>query len=67
MLNLPFIQRAQKNPDKFLTLDINAGEVKCLAFYHENNTFKIIGTGRYELEPGGVRGGVIIEKDEVEF
>jgi cell division ATPase FtsA len=66
MLNLPFIQKAQKNPDKFLTLDINAGEVKCLAFYHENNTFKIIGNGRFELDPGCVRGGIIIEKDEVE-
>ena len=67
MINLPFLKKP-KSSNKFLVLDINASDVKCLSFYRDpNNAFKIIGTGRRALDAGCVRSGVIIEKEAVDI
>ena len=64
MFKLPFLNKTQKS-DRFLTIHISTSEVKCLAIYCENGIFKIIGHGIAELEPGNVRGGIIIDKEKV--
>jgi cell division ATPase FtsA len=65
MFKLPFLKKSSKQAPKFLTLDINAESVKCLAFYKEDGKIKIIGYGKEPLEEGLVRNGVIIDMDKV--
>ncbi len=65
MIRLPFLRTASKKPSKFVTLDINSESVKCLAYYKEDGTIKVIGKGKEFLEPGGVRNGVIIDFEPV--
>lgn len=64
MVKLPFLT-SKRDINKFLTLDISSLNVKCLAFYQENGGVKIIGAGRKSLETGSVRGGIIIDDDDV--
>ena len=66
MIKFPFLKTAVKKPSKFLTLDINAECVKCLTYYKEDGTIKIIGKGKEYLEHGNVRNGVIIDFEPVE-
>jgi cell division ATPase FtsA len=66
MINLPFLnKKSSQDIIKFLTLDIESDAVRALAFYSENNSFKIIGTGKKILNQGTVRGGIIVETAEV--
>ncbi len=65
MLNLPSFKKEYGEPNKFLSLNINARDVKCLAFYFDNETFKIIGSGSQKLPEGSVRNGMILDKDAV--
>jgi cell division protein FtsA len=66
-MNLPFLNKTSKAPNKFLTIDISSNSVKCLAFYVEtNNTAKIIGESIKYLEPNTVRGGTIVDPKETE-
>jgi cell division ATPase FtsA len=65
MVNLPFLKKTGTALKKFLTVDINANDIKCLAFYQDNGTCKIVGAGIQPVEPGCVRAGVIIDKDAV--
>ncbi len=64
-MKLPFLQRTTVQSNKFLSLNINSKEVRCLAFYYDNGEYKIIGGGKEELENGSVHNGVIINKDDV--
>lgn len=67
MIKLPFMQNNTKDNNRFLAISINANDVKAIAFYaSETGGYKIIGAGKTELEPNSVRGGVIIEKENVE-
>jgi len=61
MIKLPFFSKAAKKTPKFITLDISSSSIKCLAFYKEDGSLKIIGSGKTLLEPGAVRNGVIID------
>lgn len=65
MFNLPFSKKSQEDPSKFLSLNINAKDVKCLAFYFDGEIFKIIGSGKKDLAEGAVRNGMIVDKDIV--
>ncbi|MBW6441723.1 hypothetical protein K0B04_02325 [Patescibacteria group bacterium] len=65
MLNLPFLKKEQQDPNKFLSLNINARDVKCIAFYYDEGVFKIIGTGSKDILEGSVRNGMIIDQDIV--
>ena len=74
MLGIP----AKPAPNKFLTIDMDSVSIKCLAFFtpeDEPTEFtsiapdtkaKIIGVAKEYLEPGAIRGGVIIDMDLVE-
>lgn len=63
MIKLPFLKKQTKMVPKFLTLDISADGVKCLVFYKENGSLKIIGSGKSYLEAGEVRNGLIVDLD----
>jgi cell division ATPase FtsA len=65
MFNLPFSKKAQEDPSKFLSLNINAKDVKCLAFYFDGDVFKIIGSGNKDLPEGAVRNGMVVDKEIV--
>ena len=65
MVTLPFLSKPKEKLNKFLAIDINSTDVKCMAFYDDGTGIKIIGTGQKHLEPGMVRAGVIIEPDYV--
>ncbi|HLB51299.1 hypothetical protein A3F07_00230 [candidate division WWE3 bacterium RIFCSPHIGHO2_12_FULL_38_15] len=74
MLGIP----AKPVPNKFLTIDMDSASIKCLAFFtpeNESTEFtsiapdtkaKIVGVAKHYLEPGVIRGGVIIDIDLVE-
>jgi len=64
-MKLPFLQKGTSQSNKFLSLNINSKEVRGLTIYYDNGKYKIIGTGREQLENGSVRNGVIIDKDDV--
>ena len=72
MIKLPFFQNSKAAPDRFLAVDINSNDVKCLAIYGErpenqpSMLFKVLGQGKVNLEAGSVRGGTVIGKDNVE-
>jgi len=61
MIKLPFFKKATKKTPKFITLDISSSSIKCLAFYKEDGSLKIIGNGKASLEPGAVRNGIVID------
>lgn len=67
-MNLPFLnifRGSSKLSNKFLTVDINSENVKCLAYYiDEQQIAKIIGVGTALLEPNTVRGGNIIDMEQ---
>jgi cell division protein FtsA len=66
-MNLPFFKKTSKPANRFLTIDISADSVKCLAFYVDtNNMAKIIGSGTKFLEPHAVRSGNIVDFRDVE-
>ena len=65
MLKLPFLKKTKNGPSKFLTLEINSCEIKCLVFYKENDAFKIIGSGAVQTEPGLIRNGIISDLESV--
>lgn len=78
MFKLPFGNKANKAPNKFLTIDIDSDKVKCLAFYvpnpQEENEIssisdlpvaKIIGVGVQRFDQGTVRNGVIINHNNL--
>ncbi len=65
MFKLPFRKKTAKKQPKFLTLDINSSNVKCLVFYKENGSLKIIGSGKSYLESGSVRNGVMVDFEAV--
>ncbi|MFC1622246.1 hypothetical protein ACFL13_02630 [Patescibacteria group bacterium] len=62
---MPIFKKKYTIPNKFLTIDINAEEIRCLAFYRENGNLKIIGSGKEPLERDVVRGGIIVDKRAV--
>jgi cell division ATPase FtsA len=66
MSALSFFRKSKRSSNKFLVLELNSEYVKCLAFYHEGPTCKIIGKGKERLETGAVRGGAIIDMSDVE-
>jgi len=61
MIKLPFLKKTAKKTPKFITLDISSNSVKCLAFYKEDGSLKIIGNGKALLDPGAVRNGVVVD------
>lgn len=61
MIKLPFFKKATKKTPKFITLDIGSSGIRCLAFYKEDGSLKIIGSGNAALDAGAVRNGVIID------
>ena len=64
MMKLPF-QKTYEDMSKFLSLSITSKDVKCLAFYFDNDTFKILGSGSQELPENSVRNGVVLDNDIV--
>ncbi len=65
MFNLPFLEKVDTDTNKFLSLNINARDIRCIAFYFDGSSFKIIGSGKADLEEGCVRNGMVIDKDLV--
>ncbi|HOD01368.1 MAG TPA: hypothetical protein PKH50_01465 [bacterium] len=65
MINLPSLKKEHEEPNKFLSLNINARDVKCLSFYPDEDVFKIIGAWSQKLPGGSVRNGMIIDEDTV--
>jgi cell division ATPase FtsA len=65
MFNLPFLNKSQEDPRKFLSLNLNAKDVKCIAFYYDDEVFKIIGSGIKDLPEGAVRNGMVVDEDIV--
>jgi cell division protein FtsA len=67
-MNLPFLNIFKGSPklsNKFLTVDINSENIKCLAYYvDEQQIAKIIGVGTALMEPNTVRGGNIIDMEQ---
>lgn len=64
-MKLPSFKKTYEDSNRFLTLNINARDVKCLAFYLDEDIFKITGFGSQELPEGSVRNGMIIDRDIV--
>ena len=64
MIKLPF-QKNLGDTSKFLSLNINSRDVKCIAFYFDNDVFKILGCGVQELPENSVRNGMVIDKESV--
>jgi len=65
MLRLPFLEKASSDENRFLSININAKDVRCLAFYFDGNVFKIVGSGKTNLPENAVRNGVVLDKDIV--
>ncbi|NMB91736.1 hypothetical protein GYA37_02725 [candidate division WWE3 bacterium] len=65
MFNLPFLEKVDTNTNKFLSLNVNAKDVRCVAFFFDGDLFKIIGSGKKNLEKGYVRNGMVINKEGV--
>lgn len=65
MISLPSFKKSYEDPNRFLALNINARDVKCLAFYLDEDVFKITGFGSHELPEGSVRNGMILDRDVV--
>ncbi len=65
MIKLPSFKKTYEDTNRFLTLNINARDVKCLAFYLDEDIFKITGFGSQDLPEGSVRNGMIVDKDVV--
>jgi cell division ATPase FtsA len=63
-MRLPFLHTTSVQSSKFLSININSKDVKCLALYYDSGSYKIIGYGREGLEAGSVRNGVIIDKED---
>lgn len=66
-MKLPFFSKRAEPINKFLTVTITSNDVSCLAFYHDEDKYKIIGFGKQELEQDVVRSGVVIESEQVEL
>jgi cell division ATPase FtsA len=64
-MKLPFLQASAAQSNKFLSVNINSKDVKCLTLYYDSGSYKIIGFGREALEAGSVRNSVIIDKEDV--
>ena len=64
-MKLPFLQKSAPYSNKFLSLNINSNDIRCLVIYYDNGSYKIIGSGKEMLERGSVRNGIIIDKDDV--
>lgn len=65
MLKLPFWEKALPDENRFLSININAKDVRCLAFYFDGDMFKIIGSGKIDLPENTVRNGIILNKNMV--
>lgn len=65
MLNLPSLKKTYEDTNKFLVLNINARDVKCLAFFLDEDIFKITGFGSQDLPEGSVRNGMILDQSTV--
>ena len=66
MIRLPFLKKKNKLTDKFLTLNFNSEEIRCLAFYFDGSAHRIIGSGTSPLEEDTVRNGYIINQKNLE-
>lgn len=64
-MKLPFLQNNTGQSNKFLSININSNDVKCLAVYYDSGSYKIIGSGREILEKGSVRNSIIVDKEDV--
>lgn len=65
MFKLPSFKKEHEEINKFLSININARDVKCLAFYFDGDVFKIIGSGIYDLPDGCVRNGMVLDMNIV--
>ena len=65
MVKMPLLKKEQEEQNKFLALNINAIDVRCLSFYLDDDVFKIIGAGTQRLPEGSVRNGMIIDENAV--
>jgi cell division ATPase FtsA len=65
MLKLPFLEKVSPDENRFLSININAKDVRCLAFYFDGDVFKIVGSGKVDLPEKSVRNGIVLDKDVV--
>ncbi len=65
MFKLPSFKKEQEETNKFLSININARDVKCLAFYFDGDVFKIIGSSVFDLPDGCVRNGMILDTNTI--
>ncbi len=65
MINLPSFKKTQEDTNRFIALNINARDVKCLSFYLDEDVFKITGFGSQDLPEGSVRNGMILDQNTV--
>jgi cell division ATPase FtsA len=64
-MNLPSFKKVYEDNDRFLVLNINARDVKCLELFYNENLLNITGAGFQELPEGSVRNGMILYNDIV--
>jgi len=64
-MNLPSFKKVYEDNDRFLVLNINARDVKCLELLYNENVINITGASFQELPEGSVRNGMILYNDIV--
>jgi cell division ATPase FtsA len=64
-MNLPSFKKVYESNDRFLVLNINARDVKCLELFYNENIINITGVGFQDLPEGSVRNGMILYNDIV--
>ncbi len=64
-MNLPSFKKVYEDNDRFLVLNINAKDVKCLEMLHNENTLNITGVGLQTLPDGFVRNGMVLDNGVV--
>ena len=59
------MEKNSSDENKFLSVNINARDIRCLAFYFDGDIFKIIGSGKVGLPENAVRNGIVFDKNIV--
>ena len=65
MIQLPFAKKTEEDLTKFLSISISSRDIRCLVFYYDVDSLKIIGSNKQVLPDGCVRNGMVLNKDVV--
>jgi Tfp pilus assembly PilM family ATPase len=65
MLKLPFLKKETHHDNRFLTATIDSDYVRCVVFFDDHGSFKVLGTGKEQIDQGKVRSGAIVYPEQV--